>query len=113
MSSLLVVIKIPPARWEGMPLCFVENFQLNRLNPNICQTHPFLPGFCQLWLVKLPLSVFFKFNQQISGRIESFKLGNLEDFVSEALFVPSFTRYTVVYLPLLLELCRLVSRLVF
>ena len=94
LSNLLLVVKVLRARCGSMPLCFVDNFPLKRLTLNICQTHPFLPSFCQLWLIEPSLNVFFfRVRQQISGLVESCNFGNLEDFVSEALFVRFFERY--------------------
>ena len=72
-----------------MPLCFVDKFPLNQLTINICQTHPFLQSFCQLWLVILSLNVFsFRVKKQITGLVECCNFGNLKHFASEALFVP-------------------------
>ena len=79
-----------------MPFSFVDNFALNRLTLNICQTNPFLPSLCQLWLGRHPLNVFsFRMNQHTSWSVEGCKFGNLEGFVSEALFEPFFERYII------------------
>ena len=62
----------------------------------ICQTHTFLPHFCQFCLKKLPLNVFsVKIKQQRSWWVEYCSSGNMENFVSQALFVPFFAWYVL------------------
>ena len=94
LSNLLLVVKVLWAGFASMSLCFVDKFPLNRLTLNICQIHPFLTSFCQLWLTKLPLNVSsFRVTQQKSGKVEGSNSSNLEDFVSEPLFVPFIERH--------------------
>ena len=93
-----------------MPLCFVDKFPLNRLTINICQTHPLLQSFCQLWLVILSLNVFsIRVKQQITGLVECCNFGNLKHFASEALFVPFLNGILLS----LFELCLPARSLVF
>ena len=52
------------------------------------------------------MNVFFsRVNQQIGVWVERWEFGNLDDFVSEALFVPLFERYIFLRCPSLFIWC--------
>ena len=93
LSNPFLVAKVLRAGCKSTPLCFVDKFPLKPWTLNVCQTHPFQPSFCQLWLLRLSdkISLIESTDNKVGGLNVAIFL-NLEDFVSGASFAPFFER---------------------